>query len=448
MAIKYKVNECYKPLFNSKKRYHLIMGGRNAGRSYSASQLIEGLMKGITGKQVRIAIMRQNHIDIRSSIYQACIDFFESTGFLDDPNLQVIDSRMTVKYKPPNKTYTNMIVPKAFRTSTNQGAKLKSLAGFTHIFIEETEEVASFEAFNNLDESVRDLIDPMTREVLTRTQIYLLCNPPDYRHWIVRNYLKLWRNKTVPEEFGVFYNPVLAKRAERDWMFIHSTYKDNIVNISDQNLRKITNNKITSPSYYYEKILGLISRGQTGLIYKNTVKISVEEYNAVEGETFYGLDFGFKRDPTAMIEMKKRGSKIYLKEIIYELELTNADVYDIYTEKAPKHADSTVYADSAESKSIEEMRRYGMHVIPAEKGNDSIRAGIKILQDYQIYYTDTSKNIEAEFEAYVWALDRNKEPSNRPVDNHNHACDAIRYAIVGRYHGKRSTIWEALYPVG
>lgn len=445
-AINYKVNDCYKPLFHSQKRYHLIMGGRNAGRSYAASQLIEALMRGLTGKQVRIAIMRQNHVDIRSSIYQQCIDYFESSGFLEDPRLQIIDSRMVVKYKPLGTTYTNMIIPKAFRTSTNQSAKLKSLAGFTHIFIEETEEVISFEAFNNLDESVRDIIDPNTREVLTRTQLYLLCNPPEYKHWLVKNYLKLVRNTIVPENIGVFYTPSLSKQVEKDWLFIHSTYKDNIKNISDQNLRKIKNNKIFAPDYYYEKILGLVSRGHTGLIYKNTVKISEAEYNAIDGDIFYGLDFGFKNDPTALLEIKKKGTKIYIKEIIYELGLTNADTYDIFVEKCAKYNDTTVYADNSEPKSIEEMRRYGVNIVGAGKGSDSIRAGIKILQDYQLFYTDTSKNVEKEFESYVWAMDRNKEPSNRPIATNNHACDAMRYAVVGRYHGGGTNIWDALYP--
>jgi phage terminase large subunit len=446
MAINYTVNSCYEPLFYSKKRYHLIMGGRNAGRSYAASQLIEALMRGLTGKQVRIAIMRQNHVDIRSSIYQSCLDFFESSGFLNEPSLQVIDSRMVIKYKPNGKSYTNMIVPKAFRTSTSQTAKLKSLAGFTHIFIEEAEEVNSFEAFNNLDESVRDIIDPKTREVLIRTQLYLLCNPPEYNHWIVRNYLKLWRDKTIPENIGVFYTPKLTKKAERDWLFIHSTYKDNIKNISDQNLRKIKNNKETSPDYYYEKILGLISRGKTGLIYKNFVKISLEEYNAVDSEIFYGLDFGFSKDPAALIEIKKKGTRLYVRQIIYERGLTNADIFDLFVDKVPNATEKTVYPDSAEAKSIEEMKRYGMNVIAAEKGSDSVRAGIRILQGYTIFYTEDSKDIEKELESYVWALGKNKEPTNRPIDENNHALDALRYAVITRYHGKQSGIWEALFP--
>jgi phage terminase large subunit len=92
------------------------------------------------------------------------------------------------------------------------------------------------------------------------------------------------------------------------------------------------------------------------------------------------------------------------------------------------------------------MKRYGMNVIAAEKGSDSVRAGIRILQGYTIFYTEDSKDIEKELESYVWALGKNKEPTNRPIDENNHALDALRYAVITRYHGKQSGIWEALFP--
>lgn len=444
-ALKLNINECYQELFELKKRYYLLLGGRHAGRSYAAGDLILALMTGMTGERVRIAIMRQTFGDIRSSIYKQVIDRLEDTGLINDPGWKINDSTMTIRYKDETMSKYNEIIPKAFRTTGSSSAKLKSLTGFTHIFIEEAEEVDDFEKFNNLDESVRDVVDSETGVVTVKTHIILLCNPPVLRHWIVQNYLNLNRVKEIDEKYGIYYKPALKVKYQNNWCFIHTTYLDNIQHISEENRRKIENNKQNNPEYYYSKNLGLITKGKTGLIYKNIKAISEKAYDEIDRVPFYGVDFGYANDPAAVIEIKKVNNRIYCKEIVYERELQNADMYDLIEQRVGKLEDKEFYADAQERKSIDELNKW-LNIKPSEKGQGSIRAGIKILQGYEIYYVETSLNIRKEFESYTWALDKNKEPTSRPIDSHNHALDALRYAVVTRYHSRHDNVWEYLYP--
>ena len=132
---------------------------------------------------------------------------------------------------------------------------------------------------------------------------------------------------------------------------------------------------------------------------------------------FSGLDFGFSNDPTALVRIAKIGNKLYLDEVIYEKGLTNADLIkkiSMYPDKLGE-----IYADSADPKSIEELRRAGIRVIKAVKGNDSVTAGISKLKEYEVYYTRRSKNIKKEIDNYQW-LTVGGKPINKPIDDFNH----------------------------
>jgi phage terminase large subunit len=89
-----------------------------------------------------------------------------------------------------------------------------------------------------------------------------------------------------------------------------------------------------------------------------------------------------------------------------------------------------IYPDSAEPKSNTELKDLGWIIKPSEKGADSVRAGINYMLSLEVYYTRTSVNIEKEVQGYVWKLDRNKNPTNEPIDDFNHAIDAIRYGLM------------------
>jgi phage terminase large subunit len=152
----------------------------------------------------------------------------------------------------------------------------------------------------------------------------------------------------------------------------------------------------------------------------------------------YGLDFGYTNDPTAVVEVYKLDDKRILNEIVYEKGLSNAQIAKRITTKMP------VYCDSAEPKSIAELRSYGLNASGVTKGADSIKFGIQTMQEQSYLVTSHSTNVISEFRKYAWDKDkRTGETLNKPIDDYNHAIDAIRYHEMetvglgknkGKYH--------------
>lgn len=134
-----------------------------------------------------------------------------------------------------------------------------------------------------------------------------------------------------------------------------------------------------------------------------------------------GLDFGYSNDPTAIVEVYKYNDKRILNEVCYRTGMVNSDIAKMLPN------DVYVYADSAEPKSIEEIRRFGIDIMPVKKGADSIMFGITTMQTQSYLVTKKSNNIINEFQKYIWDKDKNNNAKNKPVDQFNHAMDAIRY---------------------
>ena len=145
----------------------------------------------------------------------------------------------------------------------------------------------------------------------------------------------------------------------------------------------------------------------------------------------YGMDFGFTNDPTTLIEIRHAHGCLYMRELLYNTGMTNTDIAD-HLERIQFDANDKIIADSAEPKSIEELRRSGWYVRPAVKGADSINAGIDQIRRYPIYIHAQSRNLIEEFGSYTWAKDRNGNSTNKPIDRYNHAIDAARYALNER----------------
>jgi phage terminase large subunit len=143
----------------------------------------------------------------------------------------------------------------------------------------------------------------------------------------------------------------------------------------------------------------------------------------------YGMDFGFTNDPTTLIGVYRIDDKIILDEVIYQTGLTNNQIANIIKQE---QITKEIYADSAEPKSIQEIRNYGIKIFPAKKGKDSILFGIQLMQEHNLYVTKRSVNIKKEFERYSWKKDRDGNVTNTPIDNFNHTIDAIRYLFASK----------------
>ena len=170
------------------------------------------------------------------------------------------------------------------------------------------------------------------------------------------------------------------------------------------------------------KVYGLGELGALeGVVFNNWQTI-----DAIPKEAEYlgaGLDFGFTNDPTALVGVYRWNGKIILDELIYQSGLLNSDIV-----KLIKHDKrNIIYADSAEPKSIEEIRRAGYNIKPVSKGADSINFGINVLQQQDILVTSNSTNLIKELRTYCWDKDKTGKQLNKPIDYMNHAIDAVRY---------------------
>lgn len=183
------------------------------------------------------------------------------------------------------------------------------------------------------------------------------------------------------------------------------------------------------------KVYGLGQLGSLeGVIFSNWQTIdSIPKEATLLG---FGLDFGYTNDPTALVGVYRYNGKIIIDEIIYQTGLLNSDII-----KRMQHdRRAVIYADSAEPKSIEEIRRAGFNIKPVSKGADSINFGITVLQEQEMLVTSNSTNLIKELRSYCWDKDKTGKVLNKPIDYLNHAMDALRYFAMMELTTKRNKI--------
>lgn len=136
----------------------------------------------------------------------------------------------------------------------------------------------------------------------------------------------------------------------------------------------------------------------------------------------YGLDFGYTNDPTSIIEIYKYNEHRILNEICYNKGLSNSQISKYIETKLP------CYCDSAEPKSIDDLKLNGVRAYAVTKGADSINFGIQVMQNENYLVTKKSLNLINELQKYTWAKDKKTGLKlNKPIENFNHAIDAVRY---------------------
>lgn len=393
-----KVNEEYKPLFESPARYIILMGGRGGGRSTVASQYANARL--LAKDYFRCAIMRYILGDIRNSIYKEITDRVEENGL----GITANESLMRLEYG------LNSINAVGFKKSSGeQKSKLKSLASYNCVIIEEADEIQE-EDFMQLDDSLRTVKGDI--------KIILLLNPPAKNHWIIQRWMNL-----IPSEQQGFYDYKL-KDGITDTVLIKTSYKDNIKNIAPQSVEQYEKYKESKPTHYWNMVKGYVPETVVGKIYNNWRVIDEIPHEARLER--YGMDFGYTNDPTAIVAIYYYNGGYILDEITYITDLSNKRIADILH----NHPQALVIADSAEPKSIDEIIGYEISIIGAQKGAGSVNQGIQYVKDKQISVTSRSKNILKEYENYAWKIDKNTgDPLNIPEEGWDHAMDAIRYGM-------------------
>lgn len=211
-------------------------------------------------------------------------------------------------------------------------------------------------------------------------------------------------------------------KGKPDTSFEIVTYKDNEA-CPQSAIDEIESYIITDPEWYKVYGLGLVGNLYAGKVFRNWD--TLDEFPNID--YWYGLDFGFSNDPTAIVKVAKENNSIFVEEILYQTELTNSDIAKALKQKGYKG--ETIICDSAEPKSIQELKLLGINAIPADKKPGSIMEGIDYLKRHNVLLTRNSSNILTEYKHYKWQKDRDGNFMNKPVDMFNHAIDALRYAF-------------------
>lgn len=210
-------------------------------------------------------------------------------------------------------------------------------------------------------------------------------------------------------------------------ILIHSTYKDNEM-LSPQQVREIEIQKDVDPDWFNVYGLGLTGK-LTGTILTNWDIVT--DMPTIHKRRFIGIDFGFTNDPTAIVDNMLAEGDVWIDEIAYDRGLTNPDIARIILDRVGKGV--PIVADSAEPKSIAELKSFGLNVEGALKGPDSVSTGIQVMNRYKKHITQRSTNILDEYRRYRWAEDKNGNTLNVPIDKYNHSIDAQRYVFLNKF---------------
>lgn len=234
----------------------------------------------------------------------------------------------------------------------------------------------------------------------------------------VRTKEVIWLDWNPVSEFW-FYTDVLPKRDDVDFSIL--TYKDN-EGLDAQIVKSIESRRFNKNWWrvYGEGLLGEAE----GRIYTGW-NLEVEEIPFEARLERYGLDFGYTNDPTAIVAIYYYNGGYILDEVLYLKGLSNKEIADHLLSLKR----SLVIADSAEPKSIDEIKSYGVDILPAQKGPGSVLQGIQFVQDQKISVTKRSTNLIKEYRNYLWLTDKDGKVINQPQDFMNHCLDALRYAL-------------------
>ena len=392
----YKIDEAFKPLYTSKKRYFFITGGRGSLKSTSVHDFISRL----TYEEGHgVLVTRYTMASAEKSIIPEFKIVATRNGSIKD--FDITQSKIT------NKITGSFILFSGIKTNSgDQTANLKSLAGITTWIIDEGEDFKDEKTFDDIDDSIR------TNEKQNR--VIWIQNPTTYEHFIY----KRWVEKT-PKILKIDGFDVLTSNDE-NVEAIHTTYHIAKEYLSESILKKIEDTKLNNPKKYFHKYLGAWLDKAEGAVITNW---TYGNFNPDNLQTYFGQDYGFSNDPTTLVEVAidKKKKKIYAKEHLYKAGLNTQQIKDINKSIC---GNKLIVGDSAEPRLISELQSV-CQILPAIKGQGSITAGVMILQDYEIIVEHNSHNLVKELNNWTYA----HKGSNTYLDDWNHLIDALRYIV-------------------
>ena len=389
------INGAYLPgLYDYSHRFEVYYGGAGSGKSVFITQKI--LIKALNDRR-KVLIMRKVGSTLKDSCWQLVLDTLSQFQLFSFCNIN--KSVMTIEL--PNGS---VLLFKGMDDSE----KIKSITGITDIWAEEATEFG--------EEDIEQL-NLRLRAKTSDLQMLFSFNPVSKANWVYRRW---FRDGAIITDDTVIHQ---------------STYKDNRF-LPDDYIDTIEKMAGTNPTYYRIYALGEFA-SLDKLVFNNWHIGRVE--NTHDWDMLCGLDFGFTNDPTAFVVSFLKDKTLFIAKEYVKTGLLNDQIAKVITELG--FSKSTIIGDSAEVKSIEELRRAGLYrIYPATKGQGSVLQGIQKLQQLDIVVDPACEHVITELQNYAWKKDKaSGEYINEPIDEFNHCIDALRYSLQCTDKYKRLT---------
>lgn len=385
----------YELLTDYNKFTEIHYGGASSGKSHGVVQKV--VLKACKKWRYprKILFLRKVGRSIRDSIFEDVKGCLSDYGLLDRCKVNNTDFRITL----PNGAeflFKGMDDPE----------KIKSVKAISDVVMEEATEF-TLDDYTQLTLRLRE---PKHKQ----RQIFLMFNPVSKLNWVYKTFFA--EDAVVdPKRVGIF----------------QTTYHDNKF-LDEENRQTIRDLEKRNPAYYRIYALGEFATLDK-LVFPRYTRRRLDprskELQALP--SYFGLDFGYVNDPTAFIHVKvdQKNKKIYFIEEYTKKGMLNDTIAKTIEELG--YGKEIITADSAEKKSIAELKRDGLRRIQAAaKGPDSIRQGLQFLLQYDFIVDDRCVKLIEELENYTWKKDKKTgEYTNEPVDSYNHLIDSVRYAV-------------------
>lgn len=391
------VGKGYKTFWNFKGRYRVVKGSRASKKSKTAALFyIKKLME---YPEANLLVIRKTYRTLKDSCFTELKWAIKRLGV--EQWWDVKESPLEITYRPTGQ--------KIYFRGLDDPLKVTSITvdvGYLcWMWIEEAYEVMSEADFDTLDESIRgEVPDGLFK------QITLTFNPWNEHHWIKKRFFDC---EPDPDILAMTTNYMCNEWLDKADLKVFETMKKN-------NPRRFA-------------VAGLGGWGIVdGLVYESwkEKEFSLREIqNKYDLKSGFGLDFGYTNDPSAafigFVDVDNR--KIYVWDEMYQKGLSNRKIFDNLSQMG--YSKDRFTGDSAEPKSIDELKGYGMRITGATKGKDSIINGIQWIQDCEIIIHPRCVNFLTEISNYTWDKDKFGNKLNRPIDDFNHLMDAMRYGL-------------------
>lgn len=386
-------------LLDYSHRYEIYYGGAGSGKSHFVFQKI--VIKALSEKR-KVLVIRKTAKSNLNSTYQMTLDTLSKFKILSYCSI----NKSTLTITLPNESQFLFY-------GIDDSEKLKSIAGITDIVCEEATEIS-------LDDATQ--LDLRLRSNAENLQMYFMLNPVSKANWVY----KRW------------FSPDAVIGA--DTFILKTTYKDNRF-LPTEYIQSLLQLATVNPTYYKIYVEGDFC-SLDKLVFSNwkTEWFDIEEHKTAK--LLVGLDFGFTNDPTALIAslLDEEKKKIYVFREWGGVGYTNKQIANTIISLG--FSKSIIIADSAEPKSVKEIKECGIQRIKESvKGADSVIHGIQKLQQYEIIIHPSCENLINEFENYSWQKDKKtNEYTNKPIDAFNHYIDALRYSLQCVNDGKLKSL--------